>query len=41
VRERFTSVVIGMSRDGRQDLSKVVGMVSRVHVESVEDRIAA
>jgi hypothetical protein len=39
-KERLMILVIGLIRDGRQDLSKHVGIMSRVHVESVEDRIA-
>lgn len=38
--ERLMILVIGLIRDGRHDLSKHVGIMSRVHVESVEDRIA-
>ena len=32
-------VVMGMSRDGRQDLSKKVGMGSRLQVESEDERM--
>ena len=39
LRERLTSVVMGFRRAGRQDLRRVVGMSSRVQVESEEVRI--
>ena len=40
-RERFTMLVMGMIRESRQDLSKKVGMMSRVQ-EAFEDlRMAA
>ena len=40
-RERFTMLVMGMIRESRQDLSKKVGMMSRVQ-EALEDlRMAA
>jgi hypothetical protein len=39
-KQRLTSVVIGIKRASRQDLSKVVGIISSEHVESEEFKIA-
>ena len=41
VRERLISVVIGVNRASRQDLRRLVGIISSEQVESEEARIAS